>query len=70
MNRAGQYVPATPVEGSVVVNIADMMQRWTADRLVSTVCSTCHATKPLILPSINVLRNITSYYVIVMIYDY
>ena len=33
----GDYIKATPIEGTVVVNIADFMQRWTADKLVSTV---------------------------------
>ena len=30
------WIDARPIEGSVVVNIADLMQRWTADRFVST----------------------------------
>jgi len=30
------WIDALPIEGSVLVNIADLMQRWTADRLVST----------------------------------
>ena len=38
MNRSGEYQAATPVDGAVLVNIGDMMQRWTADSLVSTVC--------------------------------
>ena len=37
MNRTGEYQAATPVDGVVLVNIGDMMQRWTADALVSTV---------------------------------
>ncbi|XP_013412357.1 UPF0676 protein C1494.01 isoform X1 [Lingula anatina] len=32
----GEFKPATPIPGTVVVNIADMMQRWTADGLKST----------------------------------
>ncbi|CAC5380030.1 unnamed protein product [Mytilus coruscus] len=31
-----QYVPATPIPGTVVVNIGDLMQRWTADKLKAT----------------------------------
>ena len=38
MNRTGEYQTATPVDGAVLINIGDMMQRWTADSLVSTVC--------------------------------
>lgn len=36
-NVNGQFVPATPIKGTVLVNIADLMQRWTADKLKSTV---------------------------------
>ena len=30
------YVPASPIPGTVVVNIGDLMQRWTADALIAT----------------------------------
>ena len=30
------FVPATPIPGTVVVNIGDLMQRWTADKLIAT----------------------------------
>lgn len=30
------FVPATPIPGTVVVNIGDLMQRWTADSLTAT----------------------------------
>lgn len=30
------YIPATPIPDTVVVNIGDLMQRWTSDKLVST----------------------------------
>ncbi|XP_052792997.1 uncharacterized protein LOC128226924 [Mya arenaria] len=30
------YVPATPIPGTVVVNIGDLMQRWTSDKLLAT----------------------------------
>ncbi|KAK2150675.1 hypothetical protein NP493_2747g00000 [Ridgeia piscesae] len=36
-NRDGEFVPATPVSGTVLVNIGDIMARWTADKLISTV---------------------------------
>jgi isopenicillin N synthase-like dioxygenase len=35
-NRAGQWIAARPIEGTFVINIADMMQRWTNGRYVST----------------------------------
>jgi isopenicillin N synthase-like dioxygenase len=35
-NRAGKWISATPIPGSIVINIADMMQRWTNGRFVST----------------------------------
>lgn len=38
MNTGGEFVPATPIEDTVLVNVADLMQRWTSDHLVSTVC--------------------------------
>ncbi|CAH3197153.1 unnamed protein product [Porites evermanni] len=36
-NVEGKFVPAPPIEGTIVVNIGDMMERWTADKLKSTV---------------------------------
>lgn len=30
------YSPATPIPGTVLVNLGDLMQRWTADKLVAT----------------------------------
>ncbi|WP_158818323.1 isopenicillin N synthase family oxygenase [Methylocapsa sp. S129] len=35
-NRAGRWIRATPIPGSFVINIADMMQRWTSGRFIST----------------------------------
>lgn len=37
LNRDGQWIRAPPVRGSLIVNIADYMQRITNDRYVSTV---------------------------------
>jgi isopenicillin N synthase-like dioxygenase len=34
--RAGRWIAAEPIPGSLVINIADMMQRWTSGRFVST----------------------------------
>ncbi|XP_046365452.1 proline hydroxylase buaE-like isoform X1 [Haliotis rufescens] len=36
MNTDDVYVPAQPVPGAIVVNIGDLMQRWTADKLKAT----------------------------------
>ncbi|MBN3307792.1 YQK1 protein, partial [Amia calva] len=35
MNQAGEYISAPPIPGAVLINIADLMQRWTCDRFVS-----------------------------------
>ena len=37
MTRDGKYVPATPIPGTIAVNIGDLMQRWAADVIVSNV---------------------------------
>jgi isopenicillin N synthase-like dioxygenase len=34
--RAGRWLAAQPIPGAIVINIADMMQRWTNGRFVST----------------------------------
>ena len=38
LSMNSDYIPARPIPGTIVVNIGDLMQRWTADKLVSTVC--------------------------------
>lgn len=35
-NTDDEFIPATPISGTAVVNIGDLMQRWTADRLKAT----------------------------------
>lgn len=35
-DKQGQWLEATPVEGSFVINIGDMMARWSNDRYTST----------------------------------
>ena len=52
-NVKGQFVPAPPIEGTVLVNIADLMQRWTADKLKSSV-------RKLLVCSSLILFNIRS----------
>nr|XP_022335771.1 UPF0676 protein C1494.01-like [Crassostrea virginica]XP_022335778.1 UPF0676 protein C1494.01-like [Crassostrea virginica]XP_022335785.1 UPF0676 protein C1494.01-like [Crassostrea virginica] len=32
----GEYVPVPPMEGTIVMNLGDMMQRWSADKLKAT----------------------------------
>lgn len=31
-----EYIPAPPLPGAIIINVADLMQRWTADQLKST----------------------------------
>ena len=35
-NPAGQWIEAPPLNGTFVINIGDMLQRWTNDLFVST----------------------------------
>lgn len=35
-NRAGDWIAAPPIPGSLVCNIGDLLQRWSNDRFVST----------------------------------
>ncbi|XP_030844464.1 2-oxoglutarate-dependent dioxygenase htyE isoform X2 [Strongylocentrotus purpuratus] len=35
-NVEDKWIPATPIEGTVVVNIGDLMQRWTSDKLIAS----------------------------------
>jgi len=37
LNKAGDWIAAPPIPDSFVINIADMMARWTNDRFVSTL---------------------------------
>ncbi|XP_016092601.1 UPF0676 protein C1494.01-like [Sinocyclocheilus grahami] len=37
LNRAGEYISAPSIPGTVLINIADLMQRWTSDVYVSAV---------------------------------
>ncbi|KAG1944689.1 2-oxoglutarate (2OG) and Fe(II)-dependent oxygenase superfamily protein [Pimephales promelas] len=37
LNRAGEFVSAPSITGTVLINIADLMQRWTSDVYVSAV---------------------------------
>jgi isopenicillin N synthase-like dioxygenase len=36
MGKSGEWVNATPIPGTYVINIGDLMARWTNDRYVST----------------------------------
>ncbi|XP_043561706.1 2-oxoglutarate-Fe(II) type oxidoreductase ppzD-like [Chiloscyllium plagiosum] len=37
MHRSGQFIAAPYIENTVLINIADLLQRWTSDKLLSTV---------------------------------
>ncbi|CAG2238910.1 unnamed protein product [Mytilus edulis] len=34
-SRDGEYIQAPPIPGTIVVNIGDLMQRWTSDKLIA-----------------------------------
>ncbi|KAL4910686.1 hypothetical protein BDW74DRAFT_141651 [Aspergillus multicolor] len=36
ISRPGTFVPAPPVKNSIIMNVGDLLQRWTNDRLRST----------------------------------
>ncbi|CAF1188291.1 unnamed protein product [Adineta steineri] len=36
-NKKGEWIDARPIENTIVINIADTMQRWTNDVFVSTI---------------------------------
>lgn len=37
LNRAGEFISVPCIPGTVLINIADLMQRWTSDVYVSAV---------------------------------
>ncbi|MEM6712046.1 MAG: 2-oxoglutarate and iron-dependent oxygenase domain-containing protein [Pseudomonadota bacterium] len=37
LNSAGEWIEAPPVEGAFIVNVGDMMERWTNDYFKSTI---------------------------------
>ncbi|KAM6973099.1 uncharacterized protein FYW47_003204 [Aplochiton taeniatus] len=37
LSRSGEYISAPSIPGTVLINIADLMQRWTSDTFVSAV---------------------------------
>ncbi|CAC5411627.1 unnamed protein product [Mytilus coruscus] len=51
-NQDGQFVPATPIPGTILVNIGDTLQRWTADKLIAT-------KHRILMPSANMERGQT-----------
>lgn len=44
--RAGDYVDIPVVPGAVLVNVGDLMQRWTDDRFVSSVSAAARTRGP------------------------
>ncbi|KAJ7333564.1 hypothetical protein OS493_017102 [Desmophyllum pertusum] len=47
----GQFVPATPMKGTLLVNIGDLMQRWTSDKLKSAV-------HRVVIPEVEIKRRV------------
>lgn len=39
--RSGEFISVPCIPGTVLVNVADMMQRWTSDRFVSVLHRVC-----------------------------
>lgn len=37
LSAEGKYVPAVPIKGSICINIGNMMQKLTSDRLIAGV---------------------------------
>ncbi|KAJ5899100.1 Oxoglutarate/iron-dependent dioxygenase [Penicillium taxi] len=37
LNRPGTFIPAPPIKNAIVMNIGDLLQRWTNDHLRSTI---------------------------------
>ncbi|XP_067090851.1 uncharacterized protein si:dkey-10o6.2 [Osmerus mordax] len=37
LSRSGEYISAPSIPGTVLINIADLMQRWTSDTFISAV---------------------------------
>lgn len=35
--RSGEFIPVPCIPGAILINIADLMQRWTSDQFVSVV---------------------------------
>ena len=38
LTKSGEFVPVTPLEGSVVCFVGDVLQRWSSNRFLSVVC--------------------------------
>lgn len=41
LSAEGKYVPAVPIKGSICINIGNMMQKLTSDRLIAGVMALC-----------------------------
>ena len=41
LSAEGKYVPAVPIKGSICINIGNMMQKLTSDRLIAGVMVLC-----------------------------
>ena len=46
MRRDGKWFETVPEPNTIMMNIGDLMQRWTADKFVSTVRIKQHVAVP------------------------
>lgn len=44
--HSGNYIPATPIPGTIVVNVGDLLARWSNDRFRSTMHRVVSPTRP------------------------
>ena len=56
----GDFIDAVPIEGTVLINIGDMLQSWSRGKLVSTIHRVVNAKDP---QKLNQTRQSVAYFV-------